>query len=273
MGDAVKLPFGVHPVTGRRCFLLDREGEPIADWNTALAGIRAIGAKTVDGVIKKLTEGAGPLPEEGLQQETDTLVPRDGPVARLTQGCSVVRGLAERARQTGHLRHTHQLILLYTAGHLGAEGAAFLHRTIAQCRNYDARICQGYIDRLEPAHPPVSCRRIREWLEEEGETRLCTCAQTCRTPLEHCAGAGRLAKAEAEEGGKSGIESVTVKGRRPRQNKPASSANYALPALDAAMWTDIADDLFADRREAQGELSLEWQEPENSVQEGREAAE
>lgn len=92
-----------------------------------------------------------------------------------------------RARRTGHLRHTHQLILLYTAGRLGEEGRDFIHQTIALCSNYRQEVCQGYIDLLDENHPPLSCQRIREWLEEEGESSLCTCPDSRKNPLTVCA--------------------------------------------------------------------------------------
>lgn len=185
LGDAVKLPFGVHPATGWRCHFLDDEGEPISDHVIALGSVRTLPAAQVEAVIAALAQGAAPE-QAGLKADAprpDTAAVAD-PVTRLLDGCGVLRALAERARQTGHLRHTHNLILLYTLGRLGAPGAAFLHRTLAQCRNYDARICQGYLDRLDAQHLPLSCRRIREWLEEEGESGLCDCAPGRRSPLD-----------------------------------------------------------------------------------------
>src|SRR5207245_2038213 len=104
----------------------------------------------------------------------------------------------------------------YTAGHLGEEGAAFLHRTIAHCRNYDPEICQGYIDRFDPKRPCITCARIREWLEEEGEQGLCTCPRSRRTPLD---GLGEArAAGDVGRGGDAGA-------RRPR--KPPGQARDA----------------------------------------------
>jgi group II intron reverse transcriptase/maturase len=221
LGDAVKLPFGVHPLTSRRCFFLDAEERPIPDVATALAQVRTLDATEVEAVTRALAGGgavATASPREGGKVE------RSEPVRQLLEGCAVVRALVERARQTGHLRHTHQLILLYTAGHLGPEGAAFIHRTIAQCRNYDAKICQGYIDRLDPKHPPLGCRRIREWLEEEGESGLCTCPSARRTPLEAV---------------------VERQGERPEPRKPARPTPRPLPlSAEPDLWQDMAEEIF-----------------------------
>ena len=258
LGDAVKLPFGVHPETGRRCHLLDVEGEPIADPVAALAQVQALPAVQVEAVIALLTRVASPENREDVERTaesdagtvhemteynemTDNNVGSSNvgsnngdtdPVAQLLNGCGVLRALAERARQTGHLRHTHNLILLYTVGRLGAPGAAFVHRTLAQCRNYDARVCQGYLDRLDVQHPPLSCSRIREWLEEEGgEAGLCACAPGRRTPLD-CL--------------KVSPAPVPPKARAPK-SRPAAPA---LPSSgDAGMqeaWHGVQADLFTD---------------------------
>ncbi len=232
LGDAVKLPFGVHPATGRRCFFLDASGEPIPDPAAALERIRTVSPAEVEGLITVLSqlETAGAT-EQNLPPRKDTVPP--SAVDKLVSGCSVIRTLVQRAQQTGHLRHTHQLILLYTAGRLGPEGAAFLHRTIANCRNYDAGICQGYIDRLEQNHPPLGCRRIREWLEEEGESALCTCPAARRTPLE-------LTTTETVE------DALAAKLKKPRSPR-AQACQTPLPTeVHSALWQEVADDLFAE---------------------------
>jgi len=96
----------------------------------------------------------------------------------------VLRALVERAQTAGHLRHTHRLILLYTLGRLGLEGQSLIHRTLAHCRNYNASVSQRYIDGLDPNYPPITCRRIREWLEEEGESITCQCGHSVRSPID-----------------------------------------------------------------------------------------
>nr|MDQ2688110.1 hypothetical protein [Armatimonadota bacterium] len=222
-----------HPATGRRCHFLDDEEEPIPDPVAALAEVRTLPAAQVEEVIAALTRADSPGPVEAKSG-----VPRDtkadaDPVARLLEGCGVLRALAERARQTGHLRHTHNLILLYTVGRLGEPGAEFLHRTLAQCRNYDARICQGYLDRLDAQHSPLSCRRIREWLEEEGESGLCDCAPGRRSPLD-------ILKGIPSE------QTPSVKKRVPKPRPlPPSLPSEAEDGLQEA-WQAVVADLFTE---------------------------
>ena len=234
LGDAVKLPLGVHPLTGRRCFLLDAASDPVPDVLTALERIRTLPAGRVEELIGVLSRPAGES-----QRQKQTAPQESQAVAQLVAGCSVLRGLLERAQSTGHLRHTHQLILLYTAGRLGAEGAAFLHRTIAHCHNYDAGICQGYIDRLEPNHPPLTCRRIREWLAEEGETGLCTCSASRRTPLE-----GIGPRPQPEEDAGTALGSAPPSARKPRSTGIAAPRPPRASEAEVEQWRGVTEDLF-----------------------------
>jgi RNA-directed DNA polymerase len=233
LGDAVKLPLGVHPLTGRRCFFLDAAGEPIPDVLAALERVRTLPSARVEELIGVLSRTPGEAPKQN-----QTALPESQPVAQLLAGCSVLRGLVERAQTTGHLRHTHQLILLYTAGRLGGEGAAFLHQTIAHCHNYDAEICQGYIDRLETNHPPLSCRRIREWLAEEGEAGLCTCSASRRTPLE-----GVGSRQQAEEVA-SGADPAPSSPRKPRASGFPAPRPLRASEVAGEEWRGVTEDLF-----------------------------
>jgi len=255
LGDAVKLPLGVHPLTGRRCFLLDAAGEPIADVLTALERIRTLPSARIEELIGVLSRMVGES-----QPQRQTAPPESQAVAQLVAGCSVLRGLIERARSTGHLRHTHQLILLYTAGRLGAEGAAFLHRTIAHCHNYDTEICQGYIDRLEANHPPLSCRRIREWLAEEGETGLCTCAAGRRTPLEG------IALQQQPQDAPGIPDSAPASARKPRATGFAAPRPLRVSEVEVEAWQGVTADLF-DAPETQESETQASETLENEMQE------
>jgi group II intron reverse transcriptase/maturase len=235
LGDAVKLPFGVHPATGRRCYFLDAEEEPITDPADALAQVRTVSPDDVEALIRAL----GVLRQEGAASfHPSSFIPQPSEIGRLLAGCAVIRGLVEKAERTGHLRHTHNLILLYTAGRLGEEGARFIHETVANCRNYDPEVCQKYIDRLDPDRLPISCARIREWLEEEGEQHLCTCPRSQHTPLD---GIPAVPGDGSEEPG------AARRREKLGARKPACEEREAQDTLSAeeeALWTQVAGELF-----------------------------
>jgi hypothetical protein len=103
-----------------------------------------------------------------------------GPIVPVVTGCSYLRALVEKAAATGHLRHTERLVLLYTLGHLGEEGQNYLHQVIGLCSNYNPRITQRWIGRLEEGHKPLRCATIREWLKDYLPGVSCGCAHVGR---------------------------------------------------------------------------------------------
>jgi group II intron reverse transcriptase/maturase len=234
LGDAIKIPLGVHPVTGRRCHFLDESGVPIVAPEEALDQIKTMDPSNLIDVLGELTlMSTSPVDDVSCRDEvlSSKKTARE-PIALLTQGCTVIQGIVSRARETGHLRHTHNLILLYTAGRLGESGGAFVHSTVGLCQNYEQRICQGYLDRLDAAHAPITCRRIREWLEEEGETHLCTCGGNRKSPLDIL---GDLPSRDCNSRN-NGKHRVSAKG--------ASALPTEKDASLRVVWNDVAKDLF-----------------------------
>lgn len=232
LGDAVTLPLGVHPGTARRCLLLDAEMESLADPLDVVARLRPMEPARLQDLLSKLAATSGP------EAPAAAVVASDGRLARLVGGCSVVRSLAERARKQGHLRHTHNLILLYTAGRCGAEGAAFVHQTLSLCHNYRQEICERYLAQLDHSHPPITCRRIREWLEEQGEHGLCTCPEGRRTP-------GELLAAQETEVEPTEASAAAALSPAVRVRKPAIRQDTGAPILlEESLWKAVEQDLF-----------------------------
>jgi len=227
LGDCIKLPFGVHVGTGRRTFLLDDDGERMTDLEDALDSLTLVSARQVKKVIRTLTR----QPITAARRPSSTSP--DGKVQRLVAQCTVIRALVQRARATGHLRHTHRLILLYTLGRLGAAGAAALHAALASCQNYAHPRTQRYLDTLDATCSPLTCRRVREWLEEDvRDADLCACGTERHMPLD-----GLLPPAPDDKPPK----------RQPRAKPPASAES-----LEA--WDAVRQDLFGpDETDAVGE--------------------
>ena len=263
LGDAVTLPLGVHPVSGRRCLLLDMQGEAVSNITQAIASARSLSEPDMEKIIAMLAQSSRQVALEEGEDVEPAGAGNSEAIRALTDGCSVIRSIVTKAAETGHLRHTHQLILLYTAGHLQEEGARFIHQTVSLCRNYDQTVCQKYIDRLEPNHPPISCRRIREWLEEEGETGWCTCPQGRKSPLElvTAAKAKAIIASQAQAGVVLEQNTTTLPESTGEPNAlPAGPTPLPLPkpkrkaavqeaqpsALDGAEWANIAADMFAE---------------------------
>jgi group II intron reverse transcriptase/maturase len=165
LGSPIRLPFGHHPETHRRSTLLGPDGKPVEDvW-------RAVETSPPVEPEKLLRVGAG-----------HRAAPEDPPaaVAPVVTGCSYLRALVGKAGATAHLRHTERLVLLYTLGHLGEEGRNYLHQVISLCTNYNPRVTQRWIDRLEEGHKPLRCATVREWLKDYLPGTTCGCARAGR---------------------------------------------------------------------------------------------
>jgi hypothetical protein len=158
LGALIRLPFGRHPQTGRASTLLSEEGQAVTDPWAALAV-----APLVD-------------PEMLLRIRTISSVPEPPEaIAPVVKGCTMVSSLIKKAAETQHLRHMERLALLYTLGHLGEEGRNYLHQVMALCSNYDPRITERWIQRLDKGHRAIRCAKLREWLKDYLPGVSCHC--------------------------------------------------------------------------------------------------
>ncbi len=180
LGDAIKLPFGVHPVSGRRCLFLTDDGEFIPSLDRALKQMRSISAENAQLYIHKLKDRSQPKSAR-LEKESAAI---RGSVFKLLDGCGVIRTLADRAFSLGHLRHIQRLILLYTLGRMGEEGKTYLRKCLSACSNYKETVSEKYLASLDESHPCITCRRIKEWLEEDNDEIICNCSFQLHSPLD-----------------------------------------------------------------------------------------
>lgn len=159
LGSLIRLPFGRHPTTGRWSALLDTDGRPVADAWASLAQTAFVPADQGPWA----GEPAGGLPAPPAE------------VAPLVQGCALIAALIAKAARTRHLRHAERLSLLYTLGPCGEAGRAYLHQVIGLCTNYDPRITERWIRRLEPGRRAIRCATLREWVKDYLPGVTCPC--------------------------------------------------------------------------------------------------
>lgn len=162
LGSLIRLPFGCHPETGRWSTLLSEAGKPIQDLWAALAAVPRIDPQIL------LNMESTPSASAEVLQPPEAIAP-------VVQGCALLSGLVNKAARTGHLRHTERLALLYTLGHLGEAGRNYLHQVIALCSNYDPRITERWLQRLEEGHRAIRCKTLREWLKDHLPGVVCPC--------------------------------------------------------------------------------------------------
>lgn len=168
LGALLRLPLGQHPETGRFSILLTPDGQPAADPWAVLSTTPLVNLEKLLSV--------------GLTQEYSELPEPPEKIAPMVKGCALIWGLVQKAAQFHHLRHVERLALLYTLGHCGEAGQTYLHQVIALCSNYNPRITQRWIQRLDEGHRPIQCRTLREWLKDLLPGVNCSCVLKIKDP-------------------------------------------------------------------------------------------
>lgn len=168
LGNLVKLPLGIHLVSGRRAVVLDDQGAPCADGLARLLGWAMSSLPRIHvAPPPELPAAPGP--------DVDTLVVR----------CPMVRLLLEEARRDRRLGRDELLVLHHTVGHVPS-GVPVLQE-----------LCDTVPDLPEAARPgavlrghPMSCAKIRKRLPQHALRVPCDCVFPERSgeyphPLRH----------------------------------------------------------------------------------------
>jgi group II intron reverse transcriptase/maturase len=210
LGSMLRLPLGIHPQTSRFGSLLDESGQEVTNlWHI----LRTL----------KLTSPPPPSPQdcgEGLGVRSEIPPPPEA-VAPIITGCSLLRGLVEKATRERNLKHTERLALLYTLGHCGDAGSSYIHQLIALCSNYDPRTTERFIQRLEQGHKAIRCSTLKEWLKDYLPGVCCECKIQKKNP--------------------SPLDLLSSSNSK---KKTANQERKPAPSLSEQEWETIALDLF-----------------------------
>lgn len=173
LSSLVKLPLGVHPVTHRRCHLLDDQLHPIADPLAALQTLQVAPVDAVESVVARrvlalpapemTAPEPAPAPPEvpsarGLAEALRQIAPEDCKAAcdRMVQGCSILQSLVRKAYEQHRLEPAEARALLYSIGLVGAQ-TGLIDEVLAA-----ARYPRRELDRVRLGLPsPVGCAKLR----------------------------------------------------------------------------------------------------------------
>ncbi|MFA0783435.1 CRISPR-associated primase-polymerase type A1 [Fervidibacter sacchari] len=175
LGSLIRLPLGYHPDTGRKSHWLTLEGQPSKDDWSILAETLPINPQTLLSDERQPKSGKLDEFSQDLPEPPELIAP-------MVKGCALIWGLVQKAKQMHHLRHVERLALLYTLGHCGEVGQTYLHQVIALCSNYNPRITERWIQRLDEGHRPIRCSTLREWLKDLLPGVTCSCVPKAKDP-------------------------------------------------------------------------------------------
>ncbi len=229
LGNLIKLPLGIHRLSGRRCDLLDEEGKPLAEPYGRLAEVSRVETADLHTAIRTLksrgldrpdaepdppgmsTEATAPAPAEETAEEF-SLEPVDldeAPEAKhLFSCCPVLAGLRSSVEGEFRLSYEEQLVLRFTMGHL-ADGARLVNHLLSLAVDVGP---EAYLTRRLSGNP-MSCPRIRQRVPHLTAGLDCACSfplspDRYPTPLLHLVtlpreqstgGPGGEARMEAED--------------------------------------------------------------------------
>lgn len=180
-GSLIKLPLGIHQLTGKRCLFIDSDGNPVDNQIAFLWSIELVKRDTFKEAQTKIKR------IHGLSLDIDSVdeIPE---IKKLIEKCNVLRYLYIKANQENDLSHFERLTILNTIGHLGEQGRKAVHLIIGKCYNYKYDVTEKWINRI--SKNPASCPKIREWLSDITSVVGCYCnfqvdSQTYPSPVLH----------------------------------------------------------------------------------------
>ncbi|NLF18099.1 MAG: hypothetical protein GX595_12740 [Lentisphaerae bacterium] len=158
----IKLPCGLHRVTGRRACLVGPDGEPcrMQLQTLGLHSVRATAA-ALRNAIRIWTRFSSPVPADPGAASAAAAGPA-GDVAVVMNRCSVLAALERKAGETKSLTHYERLVIRGVLDPLGPAGHQAIHAILGHCDNYSRRVTEGFLGR--PGIQPMGCSRIREIL-------------------------------------------------------------------------------------------------------------
>ena len=209
LGNLVKVPLGLHRVSGRRSAFLDVSGTPV-DPLPLLHQVQRVSRDNLLNILELLrAQGKDVSPDENEndreppddsppdgpdnggrkkrkeQNEHDTATPRrpalkvvDLPDHRLfgpiLEGCAVLAELLDDAVQTRRLTYDEQVVLAHSWGHL-PDGVEAVNAVLDHCPESPAHT---RLSRAFRGHP-ISCNRIRQRLPHRTARLPCHCTFHC----------------------------------------------------------------------------------------------
>ena len=172
-GQAIKLPYGYHAKTGRQGRFLDEAFEAVSDPGSFSMGM----GKYTNLAVKKILNMAAPksiaMKENTVDEDISGFGKISGNVEVVLKRCNLMRYLCQKARTTGYLSHFERLSVLYVFGHMGEDGAGFVHKIMEFTLNYQYSVTERFISKCP--EKPISCLKLRDQYQKVTAEYGCNC--------------------------------------------------------------------------------------------------
>lgn len=175
-GQSIKLPYGIHLLSGKRSFLCKDDMTPAGRLNDMLSSIAKYSLADVKRVVAARISPptiANKAQVPDVQLDMERLGDISDNVRQVLYHCTLMKYLVNKSMTTGYLPHAERLSILYVFGHLGDDGKNFVHTVMSFTLNYQYHVTQRFIDKLP--EKPVSCIKLREQYKAVTAEYGCNC--------------------------------------------------------------------------------------------------
>jgi len=184
LGNLLKLPLGIHQVTGKRSYFVDDKFQPILNYRF-LSEIRQISAadflsalhtwklkEDILPALKKMKaedyDAISDLPE--LPQE-EPFVPEDYPPFQwLLSKCTAIAALVDKIEKTGELTNLERIALTHSCGNMDKG-----HKVVNELLHRMKDVSQEFFLKSSLKGNVISCYKIRQYLKQLVPSEKCNC--------------------------------------------------------------------------------------------------
>lgn len=173
-GQTMKLPWGIHYISGNRTYFTDHCFEKMENQKEMLYGVSMYGVSELKRIIAANSNEQFYQKKETKRIEIEALGELPEVVEIVLKNCGLQRYLCMKAKKTGYLTHYERLTILYVFGHLGELGKEFIHKVMGFTLNYQYAITEKHIHKLPDK--PISCIKLREQYKQVTADVGCNCS-------------------------------------------------------------------------------------------------
>ncbi len=168
-GSLVKLPLGVHKLTGKRAKFIDLDDTDESSFGTPFDYLRRTQKLTLSD-IENLAMNV--TPDElniGAFDANEDIVDLSQPptcasLTKMMSSCVALKRLAAKAQKEHHLLHIERLAILLLCIHFGDEGYNKIHEIISGCSDYSKDETDKMIRHAkdQKKYKPMTCTAMQE---------------------------------------------------------------------------------------------------------------
>lgn len=168
-GSLVKLPLGVHKLTGKRAKFIDLDDTDESSFGTPFDYLRRTQRLTLSDIEALSMEIVSDEINISAFSPNEEIVDLSQPptcasLTKMLQSCNALKRLMAKAQKDHHLLHIERLAVLLLCIHFGDEGYNKIHEIIGHCSDYSKDETDKMIRHAkdQKKYKPMTCASMQE---------------------------------------------------------------------------------------------------------------